>query len=66
MIKIERNALGLAQVAGGARKQSTTTTIIEVPTVPSSTTAPATGITGSSSSAIFVNGKEVSSQSITF
>ncbi|MDR5762786.1 hypothetical protein [Caballeronia sp. LZ035] len=68
MIKIERNALGLSQVAGGARKQSSSssTTIISVPTVPGPTTSPATGTSGSASSTIFVNGKEVISQSVTF
>lgn len=65
MIKIERSALGVSHVAGGARKQSTTT-IIEVPGVPGSTPSPTTGTTGSASSSIFVNGKEVISQSVTF
>jgi hypothetical protein len=65
MIKIERDALGLSHVAGGARKQSTTT-IVTLPDAPASTTVPSTATTGTASSTIFVNGKEVISQSVAF
>lgn len=55
---IDRNALRLSNISGGAKKQSTVTVTGGTPTSPT--------ISGTASSVVIVNGKEVFNQSVTF
>jgi Ni,Fe-hydrogenase I small subunit len=64
MFKIEKSALHVSNLAGGARKQSKT--VVEVPGCPCSPTSTPTATTGSATSSVMINGKEIISQSVTF
>ena len=58
MIAIDRSELGLSNIAGGARKQTTVD-------LPDCTPTPAT-TSGSASSVVTINGKEVINNSVSF